>query len=63
MMVLVCSLAMFGMQNNFDLHLQHIPGVDNGIADTLSRFKDDQFWHLALDTDPSMMLLVSFPYQ
>ena len=26
-MVLVCSLAMFGMQNNFDLCLQHIPRV------------------------------------
>ena len=63
MMVLVCSLAMFGMQNNFDLCLQHIPGVNNGIADDLSRFNNDQFWHLALDVDPSMMPLVSFPYQ
>ena len=38
MMVLVHSLAMFGMQHNFDLHLQHIPMVNNGIADALSRF-------------------------
>ena len=41
MMVLVCSLAMFGMQNNFNLYLQHIPRVNNGIADALSRFNDD----------------------
>ena len=63
MMVLVCSLAMFGMQYNFDLHLQYIPGVDNGIANAISRFNHDQFWHLALDADTSMMPLVSFPYQ
>ena len=62
MMVLVHSLAMFGMQNNFDLHLQHIPEVNNGIADVLSRFNDDQFQHLAPESDPSMTLLVSFPY-
>ena len=41
MMVLVCSLAMFGMQNNYDLNLQHIPGVYNWIADALFRFDDD----------------------
>ena len=63
MMVLVCSLVMFGMQNNFELYLQHIPGVVNGIADAFSRFNNDQFWHLTLDMDPSMMPLVSFPYQ
>ena len=63
MMVLVCSLAMFGMQNNFDLCLQHITRVDNGIADALSRFNNNQFWHLVLDMDPSMTLLVCFPYQ
>ena len=61
--VLVHSLAMFGMQNNFDLCLQHIPRVNNGIADTFSRFNHEQFWHLALDVDPTMMPLVSFAYQ
>ena len=35
MMVLVHSLVLFGMENNFDLHLQHIPGVKHGIANTL----------------------------
>ena len=63
MMVLVHSLTMFGMWNNFDLHLQHIPGINNGITNALSRFNHDQFWHLAPDVDPSMMLLVSFAYQ
>ena len=43
MMVLVHSLAMFGMQNNFVLCLQHIPRVNNGIADALCRFNHDQF--------------------
>ena len=62
-MGILASLAMFGMRNNFDFHLQHIPGVDNGIADAFSRFNNDQFWHLTLDMDPSMMPLVSFPYQ
>ena len=60
MMVLVQSLVMFGMQNNFDLCLQHIPGVDNSIADTLSRFNNDFFWWLTPDMDPSMMPQVSF---
>ena len=62
MMVLVCSLVLFGMQNNFNLHLQHIPGVNNGIADTLSRFNNDEFWQLAPDADLSMMPPVLFAY-
>ena len=63
MMVLVHSLVMFGMQNNFDLCLQHISGVENGIANTLSRFNNDLFWWLTPDTDLSMMPPVSFAYQ
>ena len=43
MMVLVHSLVMLGIQNNFNLHLQHIPRVNNGIADALSRFNSDEF--------------------
>ena len=31
MMVLVCSLVLFSMQNNFDLYLQCIPLINNGI--------------------------------
>ena len=63
MMVLVHSLTMFNMQYNFDLHLQHIPEVDNDIANALSRFNHDQFWHLTLGTATNMTPLVSFPYQ
>ena len=63
MMVLVCTLVMFGMQNNFNLCLQHIPGVNNGIADVLSRFNNDFLWQLTPDADFSMMLPVSFAYQ
>ena len=62
MMVLVHYLAMFGMQNNFDCHLQHIPRVNSGIADALSRYNNDQFQCFTLDADPSMSPLVSFPY-
>ena len=54
MMVLVHSLVLFGMQDYFNLWLQHIPGVNNGIANALSRFNNDEFWQLALDTDLSM---------
>ena len=61
-MVLVCSLVMLGMQNNFNLHLQHIPGVKNGIADALSRFHNDEFWWLALNVDLNMMSAVSLAY-
>ena len=63
MMVLVHSLTMFGMQYNFDLHPQHIPRVDSGIANALSRFNHEQFWHIALGADTSMTLPVSFPFQ
>ena len=63
MMVLVCSLAMLGTQNNFDLHLQHIPRVNNGIADCLSRFNHEQFQLLMPDADPTMILQASFTYQ
>ena len=41
MMVLVCSLAVFGMHNNFDLCLKNIPWFNNGIADALSEFEND----------------------
>ena len=43
MMVLVCSLVLFGMQNIFNLCLQHISRVNNGIADALSRFNNEEF--------------------
>ena len=62
MMVLVCSLVLFGVQNNFDLCLQHITRVNNSIADTLSRFNNNELWKLALDADLSMMPPVSFVY-
>ena len=52
---------------DFDLCLQHIPRVNNGITDALSRFNNEQFWHLAPDMDPQhdatglLPLLVSRP--
>ena len=63
MMVLVQSLILFGRQNNFNLCLQYIPRVNNGIADAISRFNNDEFWWLAHDTDLNMTPPVSFAYQ
>ena len=62
MMVLVCSSVLFGMQNNFDLHLQHIPRVNNSIADALPRFNNDEFQWIAPDADLSMMTPVPYVY-
>ena len=62
MMVLVCSLVLFSMQNNFDLCLQHIPGANNSIANVLSRFNNDEFQWLTPVADLSMMPTVSFAY-
>ena len=63
MMVLFCSLAMFGIQNNFDLHLQYIPGVKIGQLMPFWDSNHEQFQHLTPDADPTMMPLVSFAHQ
>ena len=63
MMVLVCSLVLFDMHNNFDLCLHHISGVNNGIANVLSWFNHDEFYWLTPGADLSMMLPVAFAYQ
>ena len=40
----------------FDIHFKarHVPGVDNSIADALSRFQMDRFRRLAPGADPVM---------
>ena len=63
MMVLVHSLILFSMQNNFNLCLQHIPRVNNGIADALSRFNNEEFQWLVPKADLHMMPPASFVYQ
>ena len=46
-MDLVCSITLLTLINNFTISATHIPGVDNAIADSLSRFQMDLFWTLA----------------
>jgi len=46
-MALVHILFYCAAQNNFNICVQHIPGVDNVIADALSRFQQDRFRRLA----------------
>ena len=44
---LVCSITLLTLINNFTVSTTHIPGLDNAIADSLSRFQVDRFWALA----------------
>ncbi len=37
--------------HNFHVNIAHIPGVDNSIADSLSRFQMERFHALAPDAD------------
>ena len=42
------------MTHNFKLTAQHIPGVDNSVADALSRFKFEYFFKLRPSAEPNM---------
>ena len=46
-MALVRMLFFCAAHNNFNVCVQHIPGVNNVIADALSRFQQDRFRKLA----------------
>jgi len=46
-MALVRILFYCATHNNFNICVQHIPGVDNVIADALSRSQQDHFRRLA----------------
>ena len=43
MMALVHTFTLLSMQHNIHVHIQHIAGVNNDIADALSCFKMDRF--------------------
>ena len=47
MMALLRTLFLVAARGNFTVSAQHIRGVNNGIADSLSRFHMQEFWHLA----------------
>ena len=57
-MDLVCSITLLTLTNNFTISATHIPGLDNAIADNLSRWTVFGPW---LPQPPS--LLVSSPHQ
>lgn len=46
-MDLVRSITLLTLSNNFTISATHIPGLDNAIADSLSRFQMDRFRALA----------------
>ena len=51
LMELVRTLFFTAAQSNFTLLIQHIPGVDNSIADALSRLQFHRFRKLAPEAD------------
>ena len=46
MMALVHMFTLLSMQHNIHVHIQHITGVNNKIADSLSHFTMDRFQQL-----------------
>ena len=46
-MNLVRQFTLINMQHNFHCRAQHVPGVSNAIADSLSRFQNQRFRQLA----------------
>ena len=51
MMALVQTFTLISMQHNIHVHIQHIAGVNNEIADTLSRFEMERFHQLCLHAE------------
>ena len=62
MMALVHSLVMLSMKHKLDIWLQHIPRVDDAIANTLSRFMNEEFWKLTPDADFKMTPSATIAY-
>ena len=52
LMRLIRSLFFTAAQHNFTLLISHIPGVDNSVADALSRLQFHRFHQLAPEADP-----------
>ena len=57
LMKLVRHLFLFCSQNNFNVTFQHIPGLHNVLADSLSRLQVDRFrsLHPEAETEPSVV--------
>ena len=52
-MDLVQAITILTLEHNFSFTARHIPGLDNSIADSLSRFQMDRFRHLVPNASPS----------
>ena len=51
-MRLLRSLLFSAARHSFSFSSQHVPGVNNQLADDLSRFNWEEFWHLVPDAQP-----------
>ena len=56
-MDLVRAITILTLEHNFSFTARHIPGLDNSIADSLSRFQMDRFRHLAPNASPSPCII------
>ena len=52
LMRLLSSLLLSAAHYSSSFSLRHVPGVNNLIADALSRFHWQEFWHLAPEAQP-----------
>ena len=52
MMVLVRTFTLLAMRHNVHIKIQHIAGLNNEVADALSRFDMDRFWQLCPEAAP-----------
>ena len=52
-MDLVRAITILTLEHNFSFTATHIPGLDNSIADSLSRFQMDHYHHLAPNASTS----------
>ena len=70
LMRLLCGLLFSVAHHSFSFSSQQVPGINNQLADALSRFNWQEFWHLAPDAQPRstvvppdlLALLTSPPY-
>ena len=57
MMIMVRKLVLFCMLNNVYLKAEHISGVDNKLADSISRFQMERVYQLGLFLRPQPTLI------
>ena len=62
-MALVCMLYFCAAHHNFNVYVQHIPGVRNDIADALSCFQHHHFRRLAPNANPPPDIIPTWPHQ